>query len=132
MKFAIKHLSEDKYLRKPRFIGDTVHWTEPLPAPVSARQPWLFSTRDGATKARDMHALKASVVVWYETGDTAQRLEQPAFTGTSSNADPVVLPPVAVMPDVHVARPCNNGMQDYILAAALADLCIVSSEFGGC
>ena len=125
MKFVIKHPTKPNvYLRKPRFVGDTVQWTEPKGTPLSTREPWLFATRDGATKARNMHALDASVEPWYEAGDTAEPKHY-----SPSNMQRWRDCPSSYSTAVEPTPQYNNAMQDYMLAAVLADLLIVSSDF---
>jgi hypothetical protein len=132
MKFVVKHATKTNvYLRKPRFVGDSVHWTEPKGTPHSVREPWVFATRSGAEKARDMHALDASVEPWYEAGDRAQSEAEAASVMLSPSNISRWMECPASHGVTHTAQ-CNTGMQDYILGAVLADLLIVSSDFGGC
>jgi|SRR6185312_7911512 len=108
MKFVIRHPTKaNVFLRKPRFVGDSVHWTEPNGTPHSVREPWVFATRSGADKARDMHALEASVEPWYEAGD-------PAVTLSPSNAARWQDCPCSHSHDVTPTVQSNNGMQDYM------------------
>jgi hypothetical protein len=122
MKFVIKHPTANRFLRKPRFVGDTVHWTEPNGKPLSTQEPWLFATRSGADKARDMHALEASVEAWYEAGDTAQA--EPSRLSPSNMQWWQQCPPSAVIP----TPAYSSGMGDFALGLVLGELIVDSSS----
>lgn len=113
MKFVIKHPTQNRFLRKPRFVGGSVHWTEPNGKPLSTQEPWLFATRSGADKARDMHALEASVEAWYEAGDTAQA--EPSRLSPSNMQRWQQCPP-------------SSGMGDFALGLVLGELIVDSSS----
>lgn len=124
MKFVIKHPTKNSYLRKPRFIGDSVHWTEPNGKPISVQEPWLFATRQGAERTRDMQAVDAAVETWYEAGDRAEpevrSLEPHRVLGPSNTQAWQQCPPSYVMP--------TDPMQDFLLGAVLGELIVDSSS----
>lgn len=123
MKFVVKHPTKVSWLRAPRFIGDRVQWTES--EPISARQPWLFATREGANRARDMHALDGSVEPWYEAGDRAPAAMQPDLYRRAYEA--------AFTPPVNDTGRCATSPQDYTLPIVLAELAVVeASGSSGC
>lgn len=112
MKFVIKHPTRASWLRKPEFPGDRVQWTGP--GTTEERKPWVFSTYSGASKARDMHALEASVEPWYEAGDHA---ETPHLS--PSNVQRWRDCPASYSTAVEPTPTYDSGMQSYMLLAPI-------------